>query len=220
MKFCFRKILFCRRLKWLFLVFVIFLLPVGYVAYNYNWFGVELVTTTIQPEEIKGKIITLRQLKEDYFLDYHNMFSSTVRKAMEFPEVITLNYTTQYLKLEMEKNQTGKQLMYCIFDNKDNKLIGSIEIREKDPDDVGQFGFWVNENYWGGGRTQEATKLIVGLYFKLHPGRDSFISYVRPWNKRSFYALKKAGFKEIGYTYKDGKPDYQVLEYYKNKGVL
>jgi RimJ/RimL family protein N-acetyltransferase len=115
----------------------------------------------------------------------------------------------------MEKNQTGKQLMYIIFDNKNNKLIGKVEIREKDPDDPGQFGFWINENYRGGGRIQEATKLIIATYFRLHPDRNVFNVYVRLWNKPSFYALKKAGFKEVGFTYENGNPSYQIMEYHK-----
>jgi RimJ/RimL family protein N-acetyltransferase len=191
-------------------------LPIGYLVYQSGWLRVEQAQILTPPQEIKGKLVTLRTLKEDYFLDFHNMFSSDVRKGLSFPEKISLNYTIRYLKLEMEKSQAGKQLMYVIFDNKDNKLVGEIEIREKNPTDPGQFGFWINECYRGGGRIQEATKLIISTYFKLHPDRDAFNVYVKLWNKPSYYALKKAGFKEIGYTYDKGKPDYHVMEYYKH----
>jgi RimJ/RimL family protein N-acetyltransferase len=144
------------------------------------------------------------------------MFSSDVRKSMEFPEIITLNYTIRYLKLKMEQCKEGKRLMYCIFDNKSNKLVGSIEIREKDPDDPGQFTWWINENYRGGSRAVEALKLIARTYFRLHTDRDRFIAHVRLWNKRGYNALKKGGFKEVGYFYEDGKPTRYILEYYKN----
>jgi RimJ/RimL family protein N-acetyltransferase len=212
MKFYFRRIA-----KWLIPTIIILSIPVGYFIYKSGWTNTKQCIITKQPEEIKGKNITLRKLKEDYFFDYHNMFSSTVRKAMEFPEVTTPNYTISFLKIELEKIKQGKTLHYIIFDNKDNKLIGYVEIREKNRDDPGQFGFWTNENYWGGGRAQEATKLIADTYFKLHPDRQNFIAYVRPWNKRSYYALKKAGFKDVEPIYKDGKLDWNVLEYHKNK---
>lgn len=217
MNFNIRKIIFNRKsvLKWLLLA-VLLSVPTGYFVYQSGWLRTEQTQLLTPPEEIKGKLVTLRTLKEEYFLDYHNMFSSDVRKGLEFPETITLSYTIRYLKIEMEKCREGKQLMYIIFDNKDNKLVGSIEIREKNPDDPGQFGFWINENYRGGGRIQEATKLIIDTYFKLHPDRDVFNVHVRLWNKRSYNALKKAGFKEVGYFYEDGIPTRHVLEHYRD----
>ncbi len=217
MNFNIRKIIFNRKsiIKWLLLAFLLSL-PAGYFVYQSGWLHVKQTQLLTPPEEIQGKLVTLRTLKEDYFIDYHNMFSNNVRKGLEFPETITLSYTIRYLKIEMEKCHEGKQLMYIIFDNKSNKLIGSLEIREKNPDDPGQFGCWINENYRGGGRIQESIKLISSTYFRLHPDRDVFNAHVRLWNKPSYKALKKAGFKEIGYFYEDGKPTRYILEYYRN----
>lgn len=201
--------------KWL-IPIIFFSISVGYLIYRFDWQRVSQSSILIPPKEIKGKLITLRELKEDYFFDYHSMFSSTVRKAMEFPESITLDYTIKFLKLEMAKSQEGKQLLYCIFDNKENKLIGAIDIREKNIKDPGQVGCWINENYWGGGRFQEALKLIIQTYFKLHPDQESFSAHVRLWNKRSYNALKKFGFKDVGYYYEDGKPTRYILIYKRN----
>jgi len=164
------------------------------------------------PTEIKGKIVTLKNLKEEYFVDFHNMYSKDVRKALEFSETTTLGYMIDYLHGEMERDRKGEQLMYCIFDNKENKLIGSLEVREKNNIDPGQFGCWLNENYRGGGRIQEAIKLITKVYFRLKPGEKSFTAHVRVWNKPSYYALKKAGFKEIGFFYENGKATRYILE--------
>lgn len=172
----------------------------------------EQSTLTAPPEEIKGKVITLRALKEDYFVDMHNMFSQTVRKNLEFPASITLNWTIQYLHHLKKQSDEGKSLLYCIFDNKDNKVIGDIDIREPNDSDPGQFGGWVNENYWGGGRWQEATELISKTYFRLKPKVNSFIAHVRIWNKRSYHALKKSGFQDVGYFYEDGRPARYILE--------
>lgn len=203
-----------KIIKWA-VVFAVLCLPVGYFSYKSLWKSAEQTILVTPPVEIKGNVITLRALKEDYFFDFHNMFSSDVRKGLEFPETISLNYTIRMLKLELEKISEGKTLYYVIFDNKDNKLIGYVEVREEKEDDPGQFGFWVNENYRGGGRAVEAAKLIANTYFKLHPDRDSFIAHVRLWNKRSYNALKKSGFKEVGYFYEDGVATRHIMKYSK-----
>jgi RimJ/RimL family protein N-acetyltransferase len=193
----------------------ILLVPGSYLLHQAGWFGSGYSSIIRAPEEIRGEKVTLRSLKEQYFIDYHNMFSSSVRKMMEFPDYITLDYTIRYLKLEMEKSAQGEQLLYCIFDNQENKLIGSIEIREKNETDPGQLGWWVNENYQGKGHSAEALKLIVHAYFKLHPEAKSFSAHVRLWNKRSYFALKKFGFKDVSYFYEGGQPTRYILEYRK-----
>lgn len=169
---------------------------------------------TERPEEIKGKIITLKKLKEEFFIDYHNMFSHTVRRGLEYPEEITLDYTIRHLRHEMKRDSAKEILQYCIFDNKENKLIGSLEIREKNDKDPGQFGCWINEAYWGGGRLQEALALITKTYFAL-TNAQSFDAHVRLWNKRSYAALKKFGFKDIGFYYENGEQTRYLLEYYR-----
>jgi len=199
------------------IVFALILLAASigsYLSYNWLWQDTQqTVLTQKAPTEIKGNIITLRRLKEEYFVDYHNMFSPVARKGLEFPESITLSYTIAYLHEEMRNAAKGKMLEYCIFDNKDNKLIGYLDIRDYDPTDVGQFGCWINENYWGGGRFKEAVDLISKAYFKLHPNEQKYIAYVRLWNKRSYHALKKCGFLETGYYYVDGQPGGHILEF-------
>ena len=158
----------------------------------------------ITPEIVIGKTVTLKKFKPEYFSDYHNMLSNTVRHGLEWPKNITLDWIISELKAELKKEQTGTVVMYCIFDNKDNKLIGFIDIRDKDPDDLGQFGVWINENYWGNGRMQEATKLISQVYFAVK-NEDSYVAHVRLWNQRSYHALKNLGFKMLASSMKTGK---------------
>ncbi len=185
----------------------------GYGTYHVvDSFYADTKPLTKPPLEVKGKVVTLRQLREEYYVPYHTVFSNMVRKNLEFPEYITLGYTIKYLQSELRKSQEGKMLMYCIFDNKDNKLIGSIEVRDKNDYDPGQLGCWLNEAYWGGGRIQEALKLITNTYFRLKPKEKSYIAHVRVWNKRSYKALKKFGLEDVGYFYEDGKATRYILE--------
>ncbi len=167
-----------------------------------------------RPETVAGKLVTLRKLKEEFFIDYHNMFSQTVRRGLEYPDEITLDYTIRYLRYEMRREEKKEILQYCIFDNKDNKLIGALEIREKNDLDPGQFGCWVNERYWGGGRFQEAVALISKTYFALTDA-PSYCAHVRLWNKRSYAALKRFGFKDVGFYYENGTPTRYLLEYHR-----
>jgi RimJ/RimL family protein N-acetyltransferase len=166
------------------------------------------------PEDITGRIITLRRLREEYFIEFHNVFSNIVREQMEFPKDINLTWTIRMLQSDMKRDQFhGKtMLFYCIFDNKDKKIIGEVNIRDKNPNDVGQIGIWINENYWGGGRFQEAIRLISETYFLLHPNERDYIAHIRLWNQRSFHAFKKFGFKQIGYFYEQGEKTRYIMQ--------
>jgi RimJ/RimL family protein N-acetyltransferase len=202
-----------RRLRIALLITIISLIPIGYGAYRLvRHLHESTAILTSPPQEVKGKIVTLRQLKEEYFVSFHNMFSNLVRKNLEFPEFITLGYTIRYLQELQRKASEGKMLVYCIFDNKDNKLIGAINIKEKSEAVLGQLGWWINEAYWGGGRAQEALTLMSKTYFKLKPHEKSYIAHVRLWNKRGYLALKKNGFQDVGFFYEGGKPTRYILE--------
>jgi RimJ/RimL family protein N-acetyltransferase len=217
MKHMFLKLWDALRTRRLLLASVVLVATtsLGYGAYYYFVIAPQESILTAPPEEVKGKIVTLRALKKEYFIDYHNAFSNIVRQNLEFPEFITLDYSIRYLQDQLSKSQNGTILLYCIFDNKDQKLIGEIEIRDKNEDDPGQFGWWLNEAYWGGGRAREAFKLISNIYFRLKPHEKSFIVHVRLWNKRSYHALKKVGFVDTGYFYEGGKASRHILEFRK-----
>ncbi len=190
----------------------------GFIGYRWHaQTNLDLRPISVAPDEVRGKLVTLKKLRESYFIDVHNMFSRDVRQNIEFPEYIDLDYTIRYFKYQMERDRAGKQLMYCIFDAKENRLIGTLEIREKNDKDPGQFGCWLNERYRGGGRIQEAIKLITNVYFRL-TNEQSFTAHVRLWNKRSYRALLKAGFSDTGkFYYEDGKPSRYLLEFRRKK---
>ncbi len=203
---------FQSRKSRIFLVVLSLGIGIG-IGYRYSLIHNFFVTQqNKRPSIIIGKIITLKKLQEDQFIPFHDAFSSTVRKDLEFPETITLDYTIRHLKSEMKKDRERKIFHYCIFDNNDQKLVGGIQIREKNPKDPGQFGCWLNEKYWGGGRIQEAMALISKSYFA-QSDADHFTAHVRLWNQRSYRALKKFGFIDTGFYYENGEPTRYLLEY-------
>lgn len=168
------------------------------------------------PAEIRGSVITLKELKEEQFITLYQMFSNDVRKGLEFPAVITFGYMIAYLRELEDRAKNHNGLMYVVFDNKANVPVGIIEVRGLEPNDVGQLGCWLNENYRGDGRIQEAIKLISKAYFDKYPNEKSFLGWARTWNQRSYKALKKAGLVDDTYIYHDGKPAYYQLKMYKS----
>jgi RimJ/RimL family protein N-acetyltransferase len=193
------------------LVVSIFL--ISFAGIRYFSSAKKVVLLAIAPEKIIGSIITLKTLKEEDFIDYHNMFSDIVRKNLEFSQNFSFGQTVFQLKSNLYESVKGELLYYTIFDNKKNKLIGSIEIREKnDSQYPGQLACWINENYWGGGRFQEAIKLITNVFFSLKPQKESYIAHVRLWNKRSHKALLKAGLVDIGFFHENGEPTRHIMK--------
>lgn len=173
-----------------------------------------------RPEIIQGKIITLKRLRPEYFKDYHNMANNPlVLKPLYWPEKLTLSWIKEYLEEEIEREKDRLTFIYMIFDNKNHKLIGSVEIREPDPSDPGQFGCWINPKYWGGGRLQEAVKLLAQEYFKIYPNINKFNAHVEMWNLRSYFGLKKCGFKLVDTLNFKDEPSRYFLEYYKDNST-
>ncbi|MBD3272948.1 GNAT family N-acetyltransferase [Candidatus Dependentiae bacterium] len=166
-----------------------------------------------RPTEIKGENITLKRLRPEYFKEYLKMINHPkVLKPLYMPKKITFNWIKEYLNYQLKREAKGKTFLYIIFHNENDKLIGSIEIRKYKPTDNGQFAVWLNPKYWGKGIVKEAFNLIAPAYFKL-TNEDKFIAHVEMWNLRSYYALKKCGFKLVKTLHYKNKPSRYLLEY-------
>lgn len=160
----------------------------------------------VYPETIVGKIVTLKKLSLDHAFDFYQAFSPTVRKSLEFPETISYGYIYSVIDERVEEQNKGLLISYTIWEK--DTLIGEVKIVDKKHDDTfdyGQLAMWLNEKYWGGGRIQEALKLISREYFLDHPSEKTYNAHVREWNTRSQKSMEKFGFKRIGNHFKDGK---------------
>jgi len=160
------------------------------------------------PKKIIGEIISLKLLNEKDFEQYHQMLSPTIRKILHLPSG-TLQETINFLSGRNEKQQKDELLFYTIFDNKDQKLIGSIEIRDPE-ENPGQLGAWINENYWGDGRYQEALKLATEIYFTWKQV-DEVNAHVDKTNLRSIKAHQKFGFLITEELVHDGREVYNMI---------
>jgi RimJ/RimL family protein N-acetyltransferase len=152
-------------------------------------------------KNLVGKLVTLKPLQEEFFEEYHHMFSSTVRKILGLVPTCPLQETVNFLKaLMVDKREL---MFYCIFDNKTGKLIGAVNIRTVDHPN-GQLGAWMNENFWGQGRYQEALYLILKEYFE-SSDEDSIFVFVDTSNLRSLKAHQKFGFVATEKSCEDNK---------------
>ena len=167
------------------------------------------------PDTVSGKIITLKKLKKEYAFDYYLAFDEDVRKGLEFPEKVTYGYVESYVSEQAEKVIEGSMIAYCIWDNADNKMVGSLQIRDLNDYDPGQLGMWINKDYRGKGRIQEALYLISKAYFKAKPNEKSYNAHVRPWNMASQKSMEKFGFKKTGNYIEDGKITRYILELFR-----
>lgn len=153
---------------------------------------------------LTGKKVTLKPLESAFFQEYHVMFSPVVRNALGLVPTCSEQETLSFLNAAMHDEK--HKMFYCVFDNQANKLIGSIVIRTNDHPN-GQLGAWINENFWGAGRYQEALLLILNKYFESH---DSIFAFVKIKNERSLRAHKKFEFEVVDKFVRDGYDYYKI----------
>lgn len=170
----------------------------GNPAYAYPGYQTRQASADWEEKEILGELVgrqvTLRLLHERYINNYFAMFSSQVQHMLHVQDVLSEQQYVHTSLTHLERNYT---LFYCIFDNADNQLIGAIEIRTFN-EDKGQLYNWLHENYWGGGRYQEALALISAEYFRVFD-THFFNAHVDVTNERSYRALQKFGCAHAGF---------------------
>jgi RimJ/RimL family protein N-acetyltransferase len=155
--------------------------------------------------EIASSLVTIRSLRTEFIGAYLEHFSPAVRASLH---ATSLETEREYLaaRLDSTKNLVGetvggakkdKMFFYCIFEARQEALIGAIEIRARD-ESAGQLYCWINEKYWGAGHFQQALKLAAQEYFA-QTGELFFTAHVDVANMRSYGALRKAGFAPLGF---------------------
>ena len=78
-------------------------------------------------------------------------------------------------------------------------LVGSIGLKNIDlTNKKANLGYWIGEQYWGGGIATECVRLIINYAFSSDLGLREVIAYVFPENKASIRVLEKNGMKKKG----------------------
>ena len=141
---------------------------------------------------LTGSLVTLKRLTEKFIPDYLLMFSECVATKLHVPSV---QNEAQYVTDRLKKSNY-ELFFYCIFEKASNQLIGALEIRDAE-EYSGQLYTWLNQQFWGGNRFQEAMRLAVAYYFEA-TGQPHLRVHIDVNNGRSYRAFKKAGFADNG----------------------
>lgn len=155
--------------------------------------------------ELPGVRVTLRLLDIGYINDYIAMFSPRVQHMLHVRDSASECTYVHDCLVRVQQEQT---LFYCVFDNHDGVLIGAVEIRHMQS--RGQLYGWIHENYWGGGRYQEALSLISREYFRYFKALF-FNAHVDVANERSYHALKKFGCAHAGFCHGPHGKQYKLI---------
>lgn len=153
-----------------------------------------------------GEKVSLRLLSDTYITSYLASFTQEVRSALDVPDIDT-EYTYVCERMPLVKDQ--RTFFYCIFDVQSDTVIGALEIRGIEH--PGQLYVWLHPAYWGKGYFQEAMRLAATHYFNCTQSLY-FTARVDSTNKRSYRALKKAGFVDYAYIEKSRSAmQYELL---------
>lgn len=153
---------------------------------------------------LRGQSLILRPLQKSFFSEYLQQLSLQVCRLLGLVEP---QDELVYLERQLKK---GNSFFFCIF-TKTNQLIGALEIR--DTSYRSQLYNWIHEDFWGNGYYQEALSLALTSYFKERPQEKEVRALVDVTNKRSYYALLKAGFIEKGII-KGPREQQYILVYF------
>ena len=143
----------------------------------------------MERKKIVGDSVDLYQLEDRHIKPYLELFSPTIQELLHVKDPQSEEH---YLRERIAQNEV---YFFVIGDKETGLVIGSIEIRK--PTFRSQLYCWLHESYWGTGRFDEAMCLAAESYFA-ETNASSISARVDIDNKRSFHALQKIGFVEIG----------------------
>jgi RimJ/RimL family protein N-acetyltransferase len=168
----------------------------------------QLITVSDFTDTLSGSTISLEKIQPKHRDDYFAMLSPEVQTHV----LVEGNLDDMFDDVLVDMSN-GTEISYVIYNNADNTLIGEVALYANGPE-YGQFVWWVNEAYQGGGRAREAAQLLIKEYFLRMPNASFVSAYVNPDNKKSLYALQGCGFKLVARTLssKAAEKGFLVLE--------
>lgn len=116
----------------------------------------------------------------------------------------------QFVKIAMSATYKGIKKVWAIRDRRNDKLIGSIDIRPSDDDNAvtkfrptnekglcAGFGFWLHPDYWGEGIMTAALKQMIGQIGKKQMDIHAFNGDCFKGNAPSRKVFENNGFQLI-----------------------
>ena len=148
--------------------------------------------------KLTSKRIILRpRLKKDEkrFIELANDLH--IGRFTHVPQPYTKKHFNQYSNLAKEKTRKKEEYPFVIALKKTNEFIGTITVRPNGRDNHGTIGYWMGQPYRGQGYTTEACKLIINFAFnKLN--LNKIVIEASAENPASQKIAKKLGMKLEG----------------------
>lgn len=150
---------------------------------------------------LKTERVRFELLDTEYIKDIERLFckNSLVMKSTFKGRVFTKNEFENLLEKDFLKKEEDQFGFRCLLSIPDNKVIGisglqKINYLEKE---YYEFGFILNENYWGKGLATEIGNFWIE-YAKNKIGLTELIATVSPNNKASRRVLEKLKMEYLG----------------------
>ena len=91
----------------------------------------------------------------------------------------------------------GKEFQFVMVRAADERIVGHIGLRCDPGGEVGEFGYWLGQPYWGAGYAVEAGAAVLTFGFEELELRR-ILAICLPNNSRSLAVLHHLGFRAIG----------------------
>jgi [ribosomal protein S5]-alanine N-acetyltransferase len=115
--------------------------------------------------------------------------------TLVIPHPYELTDAEQFIALQREGAAEGNELIFAIHRRGDARLVGSIALREIDPDHLqAELGYWIGVPYWGQGYATEAARAVVNLGFE-QLGLNRIYAHHMARNPASGRVLERIGMR-------------------------
>lgn len=156
---------------------------------------------------LKTKRIKFEPLNSKYLKDLEKLFceNSLVMKSTFKGRVFTKNEFDELIKNDFINSEEDKFGFWCLISISDSKIIGVSGLHKFNylNKEKYEFGFILNENYWGKGLATEIGNFWFE-YAKNRIGLTELVATVSPKNLASRKVLEKLKMEILGkYTSKE-----------------
>ncbi|MBS4001600.1 MAG: GNAT family N-acetyltransferase [Desulfobulbaceae bacterium] len=145
------------------------------------------------------KIILRELIEADAFRIMEFLQDKEVTKYLaELPDPYTLESARSFIRFVKEWKMKGESYHFAISDREEGKIFGVIGMNlRKNKERVGEIGFWIGRENWGGGIIKEALPLFITFAFQ-ELKLTTIFAEVFQSNIASVKVLEKSGFVKIG----------------------
>jgi len=170
-----------------------------------------------QPNLKINKQLILRQLRKSdakSLVKYGNNKKIAVFLTDSFPHPYKVSDARKFIRnvLNEVRKKEPKNIVFGIEIN--GEVVGCVGLHKVKHDHKAEFGYWLGENFWGGGIMTKAVKKVSAFAFRELRIRR-IVAYTLLNNEGSKRVLEKSGFELEGIAKKYLKKKNKFLDVYQ-----